>query len=884
MTPSQQQALRTARAMLDLGHSLPLIMESALIPPEHREFVRAELARDESFPLSPARTLVGDPLRTDWTQGCDRSAWHYWPALRQFLLNVRGWGLPALRSLDDASDKILRQLVAPTEERFDVRGLVLGFVQSGKTANYTALIAKAADAGYRLVVVLSGIDNGLRRQTNIRLKRELVGYADGRAGVVHLPPIGRQWHEFTRDDLNGDFQAGFANHAALQGSQPVLLVVKKNGQVLKRLIKWLDAAPVDVRRTLPFLLIDDEADQASVDTRGTYQSEDDPLPPDYEPPSVINGLIRDLLLRFERRAYVAYTATPFANILIPHDTADPRVGNDLYPKDFIVDLPKPDGYFGAEEFFGRLDAAAGTHVDGLDVIRQVPDQDLAQLQQGQAPSTLDAAILDFVLAGAARAYRGQPDAPATMLIHISQLVVVQANLKRLVGDRFAELRDEWRYHRAHSIRDRLRTRWDQEFRPVTRSRHLERDATFEDIEPCIGPFFEAVQVREINSATGEVLDYEREPTLKAIAIGGNRLSRGLTLEGLLVSFFVRRSVMYDTLMQMGRWFGFRSGYEDLTRIHTSADLASWFSDLAFVEHRLREDIQVYEDQGLTPYELGMRIWQHPTMQVTAPLKRRFTSSTTIAQSYSLACEQTFKFPFSRPDDLAVQAEANRIAVRNFVGTLGAPSRTRDKGPIWSGVTAAAIIEFLQSFRIDEQLRNVSLPLIRAYIERLGEQGELVHWTVAVCGRESHDPRLGHADWALPGGPVSQISRSRLRNNSDSVGVITSPGDEATDLDDHLQLQAQANVDAARLAGEKKSENRAAREVRPATNGLVLLYPISRHSGYDITGPGSRRSLFDDGSSPLARDLVGLAISFPKSNAPQTVEAFLEGTSRWRPVE
>ncbi len=884
MTLGQQQALRTARAMLDLGHSLPLIMESPFIPPEHREFVRAELARDESFPLAPARTLAGGTCRPDWTQGCDRSTWYYWPTLRQYLLSVKGWGLPALRSLDDASDRILRQLVAPSEERFDVRGLVLGFVQSGKTANYTALIAKAADAGYRLVIVLSGIDNGLRRQTNIRLKRELVGYADGRTDVVHLPPIGRQWHEFTRDDLNGDFQPGFANHAALQGSQPVLLVVKKNGPVLRRLMRWLDAAPADVRRTLPFLLIDDEADQASVDTRGTYQGEDDPPDPGIEPPSVINGLIRDLLLRFERRAYVAYTATPFANVLIPHDTADPRVGNDLYPKDFIVDLPKPDGYFGAEEFFGRLDTASGTHVDGLDVIRHVPDQDLVQLQQGQVPGTLDAAILDFVLAGAARAHRGQPDAPATMLIHTSQLVVVQANLKRLVGDRFAELRDEWRYHREHSIRDRLRTRWEQEFRPVTRSRHLDRDATFEDIGPCIGPFFEAVQVREINSATGEVLDYEREPTLKAIAIGGNRLSRGLTLEGLLVSFFVRRSVMYDTLMQMGRWFGFRRGYEDLTRIHTSAELASWFSDLAFVEHRLREDIQVYEDQGLTPYELGMRIWQHPTMQVTAPLKRRFASLTTIAQSYSLACEQTFKFPLSRPNDLADQAEANRIAVRTFLGGLKEPSRTRDKGPIWSGVTAAAVIEFLQSFRIDEQLRNVSLPLIQAYIERLGEHRELVQWTVAVCGRESHDPRLGYADWALPGGPVSQISRSRLRNNTDSVGVITSPGDEATDLDDQLQIQAQAIVDAARRESKTKSENRAAREVRPATNGLVLLYPISRHSGYEITGPGSRRPLFDDARSPLARDLVGLAISFPKSNASQTVEAFLEGTSRWRPVE
>lgn len=510
-------------------------------------------------------------------------------------------------------------------------------MQSGKTANFGAVVAKAADSGYRLIIVLSGIDNGLRRQTNMRLKRELVGYPDNRLGAVRMPPLGRQWHEFTRDDFAGDFQPGFANHAALQGSQPVLLVVKKNGAVLRRLLRWLDGAPAEVRLTLPMLVIDDEADQASVDTRGTYQTEDVLLDADYEPPSVINGLIRDLLGRFERRAYVAYTATPFANILIPHDTTDPRRGNDLYPKDFIVDLPKPVGYFGAEEFFGRMDAVTGAEVGGLDVIREVPDEAIAALEQGAFPVALGTALLDFVLAGAGRAYRGQGDAPATMLIHTSQLTGVQSRLRQVLRERFLELRDEWRYQREHGIRERLRHQWEGQFRPVTQAAHLERDVPFEAIEPHIGPFFEAVQVREVNSATGDVLDYEREPSLKAIAVGGNRLSRGLTLEGLLVSFFVRPSASYDTLMQMGRWFGFRAGYEDITRIYTTAELAGWFGDLSFVEHRLREDIEVYENQGLTPNQVGMRIWQHPAMQVTSPLKRRFASTTTIAQSYSFAC-------------------------------------------------------------------------------------------------------------------------------------------------------------------------------------------------------------------------------------------------------
>lgn len=871
--------------MLDLGHPLTLVLSNPLIPADWREYVRAELERDQNFSLIPARMIVADQSRPDWLREIDRSQWYYWPTLRQFLLTIKGWSPSALRSLDDSSDRVLRQLCPPTSPQFDIRGLVLGFVQSGKTANYTALAAKAADAGYRLVIVLSGIDNGLRRQTNIRLKRELVGYADNRSAAVHLPPMGRQWHEFTRDDLHGDFQAGFANHAALQGSQPVLLVVKKNGAVLRRLLAWLDAAPAEVRRTLPFLLIDDEADQASVDTRGSYQQEDDPPDPDYEPPSVINGLIRDLLCRFERRAYVAYTATPFANILIPHDTTDPRVGNDLYPKDFIVDLPKPPGYFGAEEFFGRMDTSVGGDVDGLNVIREVGDTDIAALETGQIPESLVLAVMDFVLAGAARAQRGDGEAPATMLIHTSQRILVQAHLRTIVTERFSELRDEWRYQRSHGIRDRLQDRWEQDFRPVTRNRHADRDVPFETIEPYVGPFLEAVQVREVNSATGEVLDYEHEPSLKAIAIGGNRLSRGLTLEGLTVSFFIRRSVTYDTLMQMGRWFGFRGGYEDLTRIYTTAELDGWFSDLAFVEHRLREDIQVYESMSLTPREVGMRIWQHPTMQVTSPLKRRFASSTTIAQSYALSLEQTFKFPLRRLEDLAIQAEANRIAVRNLVAHLGVPDAgyTDGRGPVWTGIPVGHVLQFLNAYSIDDEVRSISIPLICAYIERLRDAGELINWTITVRGRESRDRRLGTADWGLQTGPISQISRSRL-GKTDSLGVITGSGDESVGLSRELRDQASALIQAAQADGRTKSENSAAREVRPATEGLLMLFPISRYSGAEVDPGRARRPIYDNPDDPLARDLVGLAISFPKSAQSQIVEAFMQGTVAWRPAE
>jgi len=512
--------------MIDNGVPREVAIENPAIPENLRDFVRDALAIEETVILQPARMLVAETGRGEWLRQIDRSQWYYWPSLRDYLLVTKNWLAPSVRSLDEITNRIVGQLPPPDTEQFDIRGLVLGFVQSGKTSNFTAVIAKAADLGYRLVVVLSGTDNGLRRQTQIRLNRELVGYADDRLGAVNLPPMGRRWHQFTSEELNGDFRPGFANYAALQGSQPVLLVVKKNGPVLRRLHAWLDAAPEDARQVLPVLIIDDEADQASVDTRGTYQAEDDPQDPDYEPPSIINGLIRDLLRKFRRTAYVAYTATPFANILIPHDTVDPTVGNDLYPKDFVVDLPKPDGYFGAEELFGRLDLVSGESVEGLDVVRQVTDEDVLALNQSTLPPSLETAIIDFILAGAARAERGQVELPATMLVHTSSRIAEQRQLAGLASQCFAELRDEWRYQRQHGIRDRLQEHWDLMFRPATRGRLADLDRSFDQIEEHIGPFFESVEVRVVNSSTGEVLDYEREPGLKAIAIGGNRLSRG----------------------------------------------------------------------------------------------------------------------------------------------------------------------------------------------------------------------------------------------------------------------------------------------------------------------------------------------------------------------
>jgi hypothetical protein len=878
----QQQALQTARILLELGHPQDVVLNNPLIPESVRQWVAAQLEEERNRTFEPVMVLSASRDRPDWLAAVDRTSWYYWPTLRTYLLGVKGRPRDTILSLDDASDRILRELVQPSSEQFDIRGLVLGHVQSGKTANFTALIAKAADAGFRLVVVLSGTDNGLRRQTQIRLNRELTGYPSNPPGAVRMPPIGRHWHQFTTDDLNGDFQPGRANHAALQGSQPVLLVVKKNGPVLRRLRAWLQAAPADVRAGLPALFIDDEADQASVDTRGSYQNQEEfeADNPDYEPPAVINGLIRELLSMFSRRAYVAYTATPFANILIPHDTYDGTSGADLYPKDFFIDLPKPRGYFGTEEFFGRFDPLQDDVVEGIDVLRIISPEEVAKfVQDNEATSSVIEALHAFVLGGAARAARGDPKAPCTMLVHTSQRIADQNISKRIVEEVFRVIKDEWRYDRNGGIRTRLQALWKKDFIPTTKIISGAQEHSFAEIEPFIGPFMELVVVREINSEKGEVLDYEREPELKAIAVGGNRLSRGLTLEGLLVSYFARRSTQYDTLLQMARWYGFRSGYEDLTRIYTTRQLAGWFADLALVEHRLRQDMHVYEQHPeLTPFDVGMRILRHPAMQVTAALKRRHATATTISQSFAGQLEQTFKFPMQDEQRLATLCESNRLHTTDFLTSLAARSQRTKFGPLWLDVGAAKIVTYLRKFEVDAMAGNLLPELIADWIERQNLNGELVNWTVMVRGRDERNKILGSATWLPSGEPaVWNVGRTRLKGTN-SLGVITTSGDEAFGLSE----KETAEMERKLTTGEYKDRNRAARFSRSSKSGLLLLYPISKSSGHDALAPG-RETLYTNPKDPLARDLIGLALSFPSSNKVQPVEAYLEGTSRWRSV-
>jgi hypothetical protein len=292
-------------------------------------------------------------------------------------------------------------------------------------------------------------------------------------------------------------------------------------------------------------------------------------------------------------------------------------------------------------------------------------------------------------------------------------------------------------------------------------------------------------------------------------------------------------------------------------------------------------MQVYEQSpGLTPRDVGMRILQHPVMQVTSGLKRRFTTSRTISQSYSAQLEQTVKFPLQDEARLAELCERNRLTTQAFLTSLGSSALTTKFGPMWTDVSAAALVDYLRKFYVDPEVNSLSPELVAAWIELQNTEGDLVNWTVLVRGRDGEDAKLGSATW-LPSGepPVWNVGRTRIKGTN-TLGVITTPGDEAFGLNER-ELAA---MEAKLASGEEKDPNRAARLSRSSSSGLLILYPISKSSGADPTTRASgREALYENPLSVSARDLIGLALSLPRTTKAGPSEAYLEGTVRWRPV-
>lgn len=677
---------------------------------------------------------VHKPRRPEWYEGATAADLH-WPALKAFLLERRRWSSSTVEGIDQTSAEVVGMLEDPSQTSFSGRGLVVGHVQSGKTANMTAVIARAADAGYRFVVILSGLTNALRRQTQSRLMSDL---------IARNPEL---WHLHTTVEDNGDFQT--PPNRWFSSMDPIqVAVIKKNVTPLRRLIRAIEHTSEALRTRMPVLVIDDECDQASVNSSGSaYDS------------TAINEAIRTLIARLPRVQYIGYTATPFANVLINPHTPE-GVLDDLYPRDFITALPASDGYFGTEALFGRTPGDAGDEQpeeQGHDMIREIPQTDASEVRPASkarasfapsVPPSLESALRWFVLSCSARLARGQGGEHFSMLIHTT--VYTDAH------ERIAAVIREWASGFEASLTTleaELATLWREELARVDGRRWGLEPLGWETVLPHVRALVSELEVIVENSASESRLDFGRGRPCRYIVVGGSVLARGLTIEGLAVSYFVRSSGQYDTLLQMGRWFGYRPGYQDLPRIWMTADLAGAFRDLALVESDIRQDIAEYARRDLTPMDLAVRIRQIPGMTITSASK--MIASETCDVTFSGEHLQTIRFSRDDRGQLDRNWEAGARLMDRAMS--GAAIEAVRRGRLMRGVPLEVVAEFLESY-VASARDAFGRPLLE-WIAREAETGlAFRQWNIGLV-----EPSRGELSSSPLGslGHVRTVRRARL---------------------------------------------------------------------------------------------------------------------------
>ncbi len=771
-----------------------------------------------------------------WYPG-PRAADKNWAALVE-ILNGEGWNDHMIADLDKSSTKVVANLPNPAgQDQYHCCGLVLGYVQSGKTTNFTAVIAKAADAGYRMFIVLSGIHDALRLQTQDRLNEQLW---ERNSNI---------WHRLTDEE---DFRPT-ANVDALLSTQRqcVLAVVKKNGSRLRALKNWLFSARPEVLAACPILIIDDEADQATVNT----------AKPDRQP-SRINGLIRDIVNKVPKSAYVGYTATPFANVLI-----DPGDYQDLYPRDFIVDLPRPLPYIGPEAIFGRepLDFDdIDVEDDGHDFVRSVPVDELDDLKPKGAAKrhefdprvtdSLDEALRYFLMSTVARRIRGKGNRHATALVHTSQHIDVHERTADAIRDHLDLLRK--RLERGdEALLQSLRNQWETECDRVPAADFGLETVSWDELVDGLTSVTEAAEVIVDNSRSPERLSFDDSNPRVIVAVGGNTLSRGLTLEGLAVSFFVRTASAYDTLLQMGRWFGYRNGYADLTRIWMTDEMRGWFHHLATVEQEIRYDVERLEVEHLTPEQFGVRIRTHPSLAITSAAKMQHAR--TAEASYAGRRLQTILFDHREPEWLGDNIRATRTLLNSIEPEKEWSPRNGIK--ILEGVDSQFIVSFLAVYHFHENSRDLDSALISRYILDRREEGELLRFNIAIMGRSLQSDYLGSVDLGT-GEEIGCINRARLlqigTNTYADIKALMSRNDRVIDI----RLPEGALTSDTKPAELAKYRSSPTQGGYGDGSGLLLLYPVSKDSR-PVRGTAKTREPLD-----AVDHVMGVGFVFPESRS------------------
>lgn len=866
---------------------LDMAIDNALCIPELKDVDRDELKNElmaiYNVTVEDAKILDEQEEMEPWLREFKAnrlSEWQFWQRYQSYIKENNGFSQNVVDKLDDLTDKILDRLFNPRRENIEIckKGLVVGQVQSGKTANYTGLICKAADAGFNVIVVLAGIHNNLRSQTQSRLDEGFLGFdtlafhtkKERIIGVGKIP-VGKKpiAHSYTSSAERGDFNQQVASNANINfdDPQPILFVVKKNSSVLRNLHQWLNTHGHNGKiKDKSLLIVDDEADNASINT---HSIDDDP--------TRINGHIRNILSLFTRSAYVGYTATPFANIFIPQNETD------LFPKHFIINIPAPTNYIGPEKVFGTSANPDTSDEELLPIVNTINDYQNF-IPNGHKindpkpsfediPDSLKTAIKCFIITCAIRIARGQGNKHNSMLIHVSRFQAWQNHIKELVQELF-------RYYKGcieiddPSIMEEFRdvfeidtdnyTSFVNTTEYILNSPFAKLDNKIKvhqwcEIKPLLYRAVQKIEVKSINGSSGDVLTYKENESvgISVIAIGGDKLARGLTLEGLSVSYFLRASRMYDTLMQMGRWFGYRPGYMDLCRLFTSNELNEWYRHISLATDELREEFNYLYESGGTPAHYALKVRNHPgVLQITSLTKMRYAQR--IEVSWSGRLIETYQL-----NKDVESINANIAATEKLLRNLGYYIHEyKGVNRLWRNIPVQIILDYLSEFRLPTSLKKVDLSMIREFIEDLCDYGELTNWSVVLMSK-TKDKRSADFDYCLGGCQVNTFTRRASSDSNENTyylrknHILGGPDEEFIDLEEDV-LEEALKVSIERDEKWEKTYPKAKivrQEFRKPNNPLLMIYPLNPNYAYFAHEVGYREKPF-----------ISFAISFPGSNS------------------
>jgi hypothetical protein len=760
-----------------------------------------------------------------------------------------------LRRILDEANIIISQFLPQKMQSSDRRGLVIGQVQSGKTTIFNGIISAAADLGFNMILVLSGTIESLRKQTQKRIAKD-----------VTFPWNQRVDQDFSFTWISKFDGPGIAvagpGHTVLpnignrNNRQVAIGVFLKNASVLRRLREFLRTLnPIDHAK-LRVLIIDDECDQAT--PNAGVNSNDI---------TAINQGIKDLILTNSRTpcptqgktCYLGFTATPFANLLneAGHHT--------LYPKDFIYFLRPSSRYFGPLQLFGSPEETEEEEtIVPLNVLRILSDDEIGNVvPRGGRPRptyspTVDDSLSDaikwFILATAARRI-SDSTAWSTMLIHTSSKTADHIALHNAVKQFCDSLSSEWETNKALQ-RNHWKELWEAETSKVTiddlkTSLPDYGNPSPEDYPPWnslvaeVPKVIRDLQIKIDNSlySGSDRLEYDDEaPADKRIqiAIGGNTLSRGLTLEGLISSYFARSTNAYDSLLQMGRWFGYRQGYELLPRLWTTPGLRDGFRDLVMMEQSLRDAMQLYL-QGESPAEKAPVIRRMPSMAIT----RQSVLGPTVVSEADLSGSAPQTIIFRNDEDWLGE---NLQLTNNFLERISTniqepPSgNTNSNKLLFTSIPLEPIIDYLTLMKFWPNSNTFNQRFIRDFIRNNAEHYS--SWSVVLYGGSSNRRVEGNG-WSVP-----MNTRSRLREQSDSET-------QHPQLINLKALRATTDllVDRPDLMNKQLSNSSEIWKIRRANNlgPVLIVYPIDRHSEYNGTNTQFRTNL------DAVEDVIGLSI-------------------------